>query len=88
MNININFFNIDMNRRFLAPDVNPLYSNDNEYNSDNTNNNNDNIKSKIIYGNNINLKDYKNTNEFIFQKLIKAIQDINNQKKLTINDLH
>ena len=84
MNININFFNIDMNRRFLAPEVNPLFSNDNEHYKDN---NNDNIKSKIEYGNNINLKDYKNTNEFIFQKVIKAIQDINNQKKLTINDL-
>ncbi len=87
MNININFFNIDMNRRFLAPEINPLYSNDNEHKRDNSNNNN-NIKSKVFYGNNINLKDYKNTNEFIFQKLIKAIQDINNQKKLTINDLH
>ena len=86
MNININFFNIDMNRRFLAPEINPLYSNDNEHKRDNNNNNN--IKSKVFYGNNINLKDYKNTNEFIFQRLIKAIQDINNQKKLTINDLH
>jgi hypothetical protein len=84
MNININFFNIDMNRRFLAPEINPLYSNDNEYNKDN---NSDNNKSKNVYGSNINLKDYKNTNEFIFQKVIKAIQDINNQKKLTINDL-
>ena len=87
MNININFFNIDMNRRFLAPEINPLNSNDNDYNKEN--NNDDKIKkNNNIYASNINLKDYKNTNEFIFQKLIKAIQDINNQKKLTINDLH
>ena len=28
MNININFYNIDMNRRFLAPEINPLHSNE------------------------------------------------------------
>ena len=83
MNININFFNIDMNRRFLAPEINPLYSIDNENNRENEMKRNDKI-----YGSNLNLKDYQNTNEFIFQKLIKAIQDINSQKKLTINDLH
>ena len=82
MNININFFNIDMNRRFLAPEINPLHSNEIE-----------NIeKNEILKKNeskcNINLNDYKNDNEFIFQKLIKALQDINNDKKLTINDLH
>ena len=82
MNININFYNIDMNKRFLAPEINPLNSNDND------NNNNDPIKNNKIQSSNIDLKDYKNTNEFIFQKLIKAIQDINGQKKLTINDLH
>ena len=84
MNININFFNIDMNRRFLAPEIDPLSSSDNENNREN----NEKKKSIKIHGSNINLKDYKNTNEFIFQKLIKAIQDINNEKKLTINDLH
>ena len=83
MNININFFNIDMNRRFLAPEVNPLHSNEFE-----------NLKEKnevMKRGgskSNINLKDYQNNNEFIFQKLIKALQDINTDKKLTINDLH
>ena len=86
MNININFYNIDMNRRFLAPEINPLYSNDNEPVRENNANEND--KKTNVNGSNINLKDYKNTNEFIFQKLIKAIQDINCQKKLTINDLH
>ena len=72
-----------MNRRFLAPEINPLNSNDNENNRDK----NEMKKNNKIHGSNINLKDYKNTNEFIFQKLIKAFQDINNQKKLTINDL-
>ena len=83
MNININFFNIDMNRRFLAPEINPLNINDNENNREH----NEMKKNNKVHGSNINLKDYKNTNEFIFQKLIKAIQDINTQKKLTINDL-
>ena len=83
MNININFYNIDMNRRFLAPEINPLHSNDIE---------NFKEKNEVIKRggskSNINLKDYQNNNEFIFQKLIKALQDINNDKKLTINDLH
>ena len=84
MNININFFNIDMNRRFLAPEINPLNLYDIENNKDTKK---DFIRKKNNYGSNINLRDYQDTNEFIFQKLIKAIQDINNQKKLTINDL-
>ena len=88
MNININFFNIDMNRRFLAPEINPLNSIDNEFNRENQRQNSEMKKNTKIYGNSFNLKDYKNTNEFIFQKLIKTIQDINNEKKLTINDLH
>ena len=83
MNININFYNIDMNRRFLAPEINPLNSNDIE----NFKEKNEVIKRGVSKSN-INLKDYQNNNEFIFQKLIKALQDINNDKKLTINDLH
>ena len=82
MNININFFNIDMNKRFLAPEINPLNLNDIDKDKKDILK-----KSNRFYGSNINLNDYKNTNEFIFQKLIKAIQDINTQKKLTINDL-
>ena len=82
MNININFFNIDMNRRFLAPEINPLHSNEIENIEKNE------ILKKNESKSNINLNDYKNDNEFIFQKLIKALQDINNDKKLTINDLH
>ena len=87
MNININFFNIDMNRRFLAPEINPLNLNDIENNKDPQVKKDFTMKKNNNYGSNINLRDYQDTNEFIFQKLIKAIQDINNQKKLTINDL-
>ena len=83
MNININFYNIDMNKRFLAPEINPLHSNEFE----NFQEKNDGIKRGGSKSN-INLKDYQNNNEFIFQKLIKALQDINDDKKLTINDLH
>ena len=82
MNININFYNIDMNRRFLAPEINPLNSNDIENFAE---------KNEVLKRGgskaNINLKDFQNNNEFIFEKLIKALQDINNDKKLTINDL-
>ena len=87
MNININFFNIDMNRRFLAPEINPLNLNDIENNEDTQAKKDFTLKKNNNYASNINLRDYQDTNEFIFQKLIKAIQDINNQKKLTINDL-
>ena len=77
MNININFYNIDMNRRFLAPEINPLNSNDIE---------NITEKNEVLKRggskSNINLKDFQNNNEFIFEKLIKALQDINNDKKL------
>ena len=83
MNININFYNIDMNKRFLAPEINPLHSN--EFESLKEKNE---IMKRGGSKSNINLKDYQNNNEFIFQKLIKALQDINTDKKLTINDLH
>ena len=77
-----------MNRRFLSPEINPLNSIDNEFNRENPRQNSEMKKNSKIYGNSFNLKDYKNTNEFIFQKLIKTIQDINNEKKLIIKDLH
>ncbi len=79
MNININFYNIDVNKRFLAPQVNPLYSG-NELNV------NDNIRN--FSNEKINLKNYKNTNEFFFQKIMKAVEEVNCNKKLTINDLN
>ena len=93
MNININFYNIDMNKRFLIPEINPYFS-DNEIDS---NNKLDKIvddplietrkfKDKII--NNMDLQNYKNSNEFLFEKIIKVIKEINNNdKRLTINDL-
>ena len=85
MNININFYNIDMNKRFLIPDIN-LY---------NLENNNNNIKRNLKENdfiekntNDINLEKYKNSNEFLFQKIIKSIQEVNgNNKRLTIKDL-
>ena len=92
MNININFYNIDMNKRFLIPEINPYYSS-NEI----ENNNNEPLTEESLLQtkkfrdniiNNMNLKNYKNSNEFLFQKIIKAIEDIKgNSKRLTINDL-
>jgi len=37
MKININFFNINMNHRFLAQQINPLNSNKNDNNRENKN---------------------------------------------------
>ena len=93
MNININFYNIDMNKRFLIPELNP-------YNPGSETQNGNNIehwteesiiqtkkfKDNII--NNMDLQSYKNSNEFLFEKIIKAIKDIKGiNKRLTINDL-
>ena len=97
MNININFYNIDMNKRFLIPEINPYYSS-NDIEKGNNNNNMEQLteesllqtkkfKDNII--NNMDLQSYKNSNEFLFEKIIKAIKDINgNNKRLTINDLN
>ena len=84
MNININFYNIDMNKRFLSPDKNPLNQNDlnNFMETKKFKNNNTNIIGDI------DLDKYKNSNEFIFQKIIKSIQENQgNYKRLTIKDL-
>ena len=95
MNININFYNIDMNKKFLIPEIN-LYNPDLVTGNENQNNveqfnEQPIIKSRKVKGNilkNIDLKSYKNSNEFLFQKIIKAFKDINdNNKRLTINDL-
>ena len=95
-NVNINFFNIDMNKRFLDPETNPCgINNKNDdiiFNVEQNANLNDlkNIINSSNGGVFVNFKDLKgknNTNEFIFQKVIKALQDNSNQKKLTINDL-
>ena len=81
MNININFYNIDMNKRFLSPDKNPL-NQDDLMETKKLKNNNTNIMTDI------DLDKYKNSNEFIFQKIIKSIQENQgNYKRLTIKDL-
>ena len=90
MNININFYNIDMNKRFLIPEMNP-------YNQDDINKKNvieeilmetKKFKSNANILSDFDLDKYKNSNEFLFQKIIKSIKEINgNNKRLTINDL-
>ena len=90
MNININFYNIDMNKRFLIPEMNP-------YNQDDINKKNGieeilmetkKFKSNANILSDFELDKYKNSNEFLFQKIIKSIKEINgNNKRLTINDL-
>ena len=95
MNININFYNIDMNKRFLIPEINPYYTNydniseklnDLERFTEESIIKNGKNKDNII--NNMDLQNYKNSNEFLFEKIIKAIKDINGvNKRLTINDL-
>ena len=84
MNININFYNIDMNKKFLSPDKNPLNQDDfnNLMETKKFKNNNTNVINDIDFDK------YKNSNEFSFQKIIKSIQE--NQgysKRLTIKDL-
>ena len=87
MNININFFNIDMNKRFLIPEINPIKDEQNENNcEDDSFLHAKKCKDDII--NNMDLNNYKNSNEFLFQKIMKAIQDFNGNKRLTINDLN
>ena len=97
MNININFYNIDMNKRFLIPEINP-YCTGNGIDYDGNNNMDQLTEESLIQTkkfkdnnniiNNMDLQSYKNSNEFLFEKIIKAIKDINgNNKRLTINDL-
>ena len=91
MNININFYNIDMNKRFLIPEINPYKQDKDDKNSKNETE--DNLLETIKLNNNNNITDidldkYKNSNEFLFQKIIKSIQEIQgNDKRLTIKDL-
>ena len=93
MNININFYNIDMNKRFLIPEINPYKQDidDNNYKNETEDNLMETIKFKNNNKNNItdiDLDKYKNSNEFLFQKIIKSIQEIQgNNKRLTIKDL-
>ena len=92
MNININFYNIDMNKKFLIPEINPLKQENNNVKNENKDNLMDTLKFKNVSKNNnineLDLDKYKNSNEFIFQKIIKSIQEIQgNDKRLTIKDL-
>ena len=79
MNININFYNIDMNKRFLIPGMNP-YIQENEIDD------NDSLVESKKFNNNTNiisdidLDKYKNSNEFLFQKIIKSIQEIKEEQ--------
>ena len=80
-------FNVDMNRRFLAPDLNPLkyknIKNEFEYLFITKNE-----KSKNFSVNNLNSKEYKNSNEFLFKKFFKEISENDeNKKKLTVKDI-
>jgi hypothetical protein len=94
MNININFYNIDMNKRFLIPEINPYYSSNDLVNNKDEKLTEDSLmqtkKFKDVNAfNNMDLQSYKNSNEFLFQKIMKAIKDINgSDKRLTINDLN
>ena len=94
MNININFYNIDMNKRFLIPGMNPYIQENEIINKKNKLDDNDSLVETKKFNNNTNiisdidLDKYKNSNEFLFQKIIKSIQEINgNNKRLTIKDL-
>ena len=97
MNININFYNIDMNKRFLIPEINP-YCTGNGFDSDGNNIMDQLTEESLIQTkkfkdnnniiNNMDLESYKNSNEFLFEKIMKAIKDINgHNNRLTINDL-
>ena len=94
MNININFYNIDMNKRFLIPEINPYYSNNDRVNNKDEKLTEESLLQTKLFKdvnafNNMDLQSYKNSNEFLFQKIMKAIKDINgNDKRLTINDLN
>ena len=82
INININFFNIDMNRKFLAPNIHSYNDKDN-YEIIGRHN-----KKRPLSQANINLKDITNgTNEFIFNKIFKTLEEAKGIKKLTINDI-
>ena len=91
MNININFYNIDMNKRFLIPEMNP-YNNQDEITKkkgiEELLMETKKFKSNTNILTDFDLDKYKNSNEFLFQKIIKSIKEINgNNKRLTIKDL-
>ena len=83
INININFYNIDMNQKFLTPNLKRF---------NNLNEENDLFKMENKYKDPfISLKEFtssNNSNEFLFNKIIKTIEESKGiKKRLTINDL-
>ena len=99
INININLYNIDMNRRFLDPNLNPLkQGNDLSMLMNSNKHNNEDVYNNKCFGNithnlykqTVNLQDIaqrNNNNEFIFAKIIKTIEHARKgNKPLTIRD--
>ena len=82
INININFYNIDMNKRFLNPNSNPLELN--QYNPDIS------LLNSLPQTNKLNINSLLNqkniNNDFIFDKIIKTIERSRTNKPLTIKD--
>jgi len=83
INININFYNIDMNQKFLTPNLKR---------TNNMNEENDLFKMENKYKDPfISLKEFTSSNksnEFLFNKIIKTIEESKGiKKRLTINDL-
>ena len=83
INININFFNIDMNKKFLYPNL-EIFKEDDNNNYDISIVKNA-IKRPLSH---INLRKITgNANEFFFNKIIKTLEEMNGKRKLTINDI-
>lgn len=87
INININFYNIDMNKRFLNPNSNPLELN--QFNPDISLMNSLPPNSKQTINSLFNLRQMNQNNcnnDFIFDKIIKTIEHSRTNKPLTIQD--
>lgn len=82
INININFYNIDMNKRFLNPNSNPLELN--QFNPDISLLNSLPQTNKQTINSLLNQKNINN--DFIFDKIIKTIERSRTNKPLTIKD--
>ena len=90
INININLYNIDMNRRFLDPNLNPNNQGNDFSVLMNSKSYGNYIESKNLSKTTLNLKELaeqNNQNEFIFGKIIKTIGHTKKgNKPLTIRD--
>jgi hypothetical protein len=97
INININLYNVDMNQRFLDPNLNPLKQGNELSMLMNSQRSKDRV-NEIQIGNCVNgfdktvvnlkeIAENNNNNEFVFNKIIKTIEHTRKgSKKLTIND--